>query len=84
MNPYARRGSGAEGGAAAAKNWKRGKCEGLIPYARGGGGAAGGSGADFLFRSGERFMSPPRDFRSGKGEWLGSRQNPAKMSGGLD
>ena len=41
VNPYARRGSGGCSG----KNWKHGKCEGLIPYARGGGGAAGGSGA---------------------------------------
>ena len=29
-------------------------------------------------------MPPPRDFRCGKGAWLGSRQNLAKMSGGLN
>ena len=40
-----RRGSGDGSG----KNWKHGKCKGLIPYVRGGGGAAGGSGADFFF-----------------------------------
>ena len=86
MNQNAQRGSGTEAEAATEKNWKHGKCKDLIPYSRGGGGAAGGSGADFFFffsRSGERFMPPPRDFRSGKGAWLGSRQNQTKMSGGL-
>ena len=29
-------------------------------------------------------MPPPRDFRSGKGAWLGSRQNSAKISEGLN
>ena len=29
-------------------------------------------------------MPPRRDFRSGKRAWLDSRQNQAKMSGGLD
>ena len=35
-------------------------------------------------RSEERFMPPRRDFRGGKGTWLSSRQNLAKMSGGLN
>ena len=40
--------------------------------------------AEFFFCSGERFMPPPQDFRSIKRTWLGSGQNQAKMSGGLD
>ena len=41
--------------------------------------------AQFFFpHSEERYMPPPRHFRSGKGAWLGSRQNPTKTSGCLD
>ena len=38
----------------------------------------------FFSRSGEQFMPPPRDFRSGKGAWLSSRKNQAKMPGDLN
>ena len=81
--------SGAAAGEKRIK-WRHGKFKGVIRYARGGGGAAGGSGAEFFvlfcffFRSGDRFMLPMRDFRSGKRAWLGSCQNEAKMSEGLD
>ena len=36
-----------------------------------------------FFHLGEQFMPRLRDFRSRKGAWLGSHQNLAKMSGGL-
>ena len=38
----------------------------------------------FFSRLRERFMPPPWGFRSGKGAWLGSQQNQAKMPGGLN
>ena len=60
------------------------KPKSLISYALGRGRAAGRSSPDFLFCAGERFMPPLQDFRSGKGVWLGSYQNQAKMSGGVD
>ena len=37
-----------------------------------------------FFRLGKWFMVPRWDFHSEKGAWLGSHQNQAKMSGGLD
>ena len=38
----------------------------------------------FFFPLGGTIQAAAADLHSGKGAWLGSRQNLAKMSGGLD
>ena len=39
---------------------------------------------NFFFPLGGAIHAAAMDFRCGKGAWLGSRKNLAKMSGGLD
>ena len=49
------------------KNWKRGKCKGLIPYAQGGRGVAGKIGADFFLPRGMIHATAGRTSMAEKG-----------------